>query len=53
MEKRAKNDGNEKAGALKRRLRGVRKRKRAQQRLGQEASAFKGRLVEARRRIDR
>jgi hypothetical protein len=51
VEKRADSDGNEKGEALKQRLRGVRKRKQAQQRLGQEASAFKARLVEARRRV--
>lgn len=51
MEKAPDNGGNEKGTALKRRLRSVRKRKRAKQRLGQEASAFKARLVEARRRI--
>jgi hypothetical protein len=51
VEKRADNEGNEKGEALKRRLRGVRKRKQAQQHLGRDASAFKARLVKARRRI--
>ena len=51
MDKTADKAGNDKSDALKRRLRGVRKRKRAQQRVGQEASVFKARLVEARRRV--
>jgi hypothetical protein len=53
VDKRADKEGNEKGAALKRRLRGVRKRKQARQRLGQEVSAFKARLVDARRRVDR
>jgi hypothetical protein len=51
VEKKSRKDGNEKGGALKQRLRGVRKRKRVQQRKGQEASTVKARLVEARRRL--
>jgi hypothetical protein len=51
VDKRADSEGNEKSEALKMRLRGVRRRKRAQQRIGEEASAFKARLVEARRRV--
>jgi hypothetical protein len=53
MDKRNENEGNQKGGELKRRLRGVRKRKQVQQCLGKDARAFKMRLVEARGRVGR
>ena len=53
MSKGHDNQGNEKGGALKRRLRGVRRRKQLQERLGQEATAFRMQLAEGRERVDR
>lgn len=53
MRKGSDSQGNEKGGQLKQRLRGVRRRKQVQERLGQEATSFRMRLVEGRGRIDR
>lgn len=53
MDKRSEGEGDQKGGELKRRLKGVRKRKQAQRRLERDASAFKMRLVKTRRPIER
>lgn len=53
MGKRDDGQGNQKGGELKRRLKGVRKRKQVHEHLSQDGLAFKVRLVEARGRIGR
>lgn len=53
MDERSEGERDQKGGELKKRLKGVRKRKRAQRCLERDASAFKMRLVKARRRIER
>jgi len=53
MSGRDNSQGNEKGGELKRRLKGVRRRKQVRERLGQDTTSFRVRLVEGRRRVDR
>ena len=52
MEKRAEGEQGEPGGELKKRLKGVRKRKYAQRRFGRDVLAFKMRLVKTKVQLD-
>jgi hypothetical protein len=53
VERRDERGQDQKGGEIKRRLRGVRKRKQAQPRFGCDVMAFKMRLVKAKGQLDR
>ena len=52
MEKRDEREQGQKGGELKKRLKGVRKRKKAQPRFGCDVMAFKMRLVKTKGQLD-